>query len=42
MSDVVVRDFNSLDDCAEIVLFAGYFNRDTGWIDIRRTSEKAA
>jgi hypothetical protein len=42
VSDVVVRDFNSLDDCLEMVLFEGCFNKETGWVDIKRTADKAA
>ena len=42
ISDMVVRDFNSLDDYPEMVLFKGSFNRETGWIDIKRTTDKAA
>ena len=42
ISDMVVRDFYSLDDFPEMILFEGCFNKDTGWIDIKRTSDKAA
>jgi len=42
VSDVIVGDFNSLDNCPEMVLFEGCFNKDTGWVDIKRTADKAA
>jgi hypothetical protein len=33
---------NFLDDCLEMVLFEGCFNKETGWVDIKRTADKAA
>ena len=42
ISEVVVRDFDSLDNCPELILFEGRFNKNTGWVDIRRTVTKAA
>lgn len=42
ISDIEVTDFNSLDDFQKMILFEGCFNKDTGWIDIKRTSDKAA
>jgi hypothetical protein len=42
ISDVIVRDFNSLNDFPEMILFAGCFNKNTGWVDIKRTADKAA
>jgi hypothetical protein len=42
ISDVLVRDFNSLNDFPEMILFEGCFNKSSGWIDIKRTSDKAA
>lgn len=42
ISDLVIRDFNSLDDNPEMILFEGCFNKNTGWVDIRRTAAKAA
>jgi hypothetical protein len=42
ISDMVVRDYNSLDDNPEMILFEGGFNKNTGWVDLRRTAAKAA
>jgi hypothetical protein len=42
LSDVIVTDFNSLEGYPELILFEGCFNKNTGWIDINRTSDKAA
>jgi len=42
LSDVIVTDFNSLEDFPELILFEGYFNKNTGWVDIKRTADKAA
>jgi hypothetical protein len=42
MSDVKIRDFNSLDHFPEIILFEGCFNANTAWVDIKRTAAKAA
>jgi hypothetical protein len=40
--DAIVGDFNALDAFPEMILFEGRFNKDTGWVDIKRTAEKAA
>jgi hypothetical protein len=42
ISDVKIRDYNSLDDYLEMILFEGCFNKNTGWVDIKRTTDKAA
>ena len=42
ISDLKIRDYNSLNDFPEMILFEGSFNKSTGWVDIRRTSNKAA
>ena len=42
ISDVVVKNFNSLDAFPEMILFAGCFNKNNGWVDIKRTADKAA
>ena len=42
ISDLLVTDFNSLDDCPEVILFEGCFNKNTGGVDIKRTVNKAA
>jgi hypothetical protein len=42
ISDTLVKDFNTLDAFPEMILFEGRFNKDTGWVDIDRTSAKAA
>ena len=42
IGDVVVKNFNSLDDFPEMILFEGSFNKTTGWVDIKRMTDKAA
>jgi hypothetical protein len=42
LSDVIVTDFNSLEDFPELILFEGYFNKNTGVINIKRTADQAA
>ena len=42
ISDVVVKNFNSLDDFREMILFEGCFNKNNGWVDIKKTEDKAA
>jgi hypothetical protein len=42
LSDIIVTDFNALEDFPELILFEGYFNENTGWVDIKRTADKAA
>ena len=42
ISDVKVTNFNTLDDFPEMILFAGCFNTNTGWVDIKRATDKAA
>jgi len=42
ISDVIVRDYNSLDDSPEMILFEGCFDNNTGWVDIKRTVNRAA
>ena len=42
ISDVIVTDFNSLDDFPEMILFEGCFKKNNGWVDIKRTTDKAA
>jgi hypothetical protein len=42
ISDLKIRDYNSLDDFPEMILFEGSFNKNTGWIDIKRITDKAA
>jgi hypothetical protein len=42
LSDIIVTDFNALEDFPELILFEGYFNKNTGWVDIKRTADKAA
>lgn len=42
ISDVIVRDFNTLDDFPEMILFAGCFNKNKERVDIKRTADKAA
>ena len=42
VSDLMIKDFNALDNYPEIILFEGSFNKDTGWIDIKRTTNRAA
>lgn len=41
-SDVVITDYDALDRYPEMILFAGSFNKSTGWLDIQRTASKAA
>ena len=40
--DAIVTDFNALDAFPEMILFEGCFNKDSGWVDIKRTADKAA
>jgi hypothetical protein len=42
VSDAVITDYNALDRYPEMVLFEGSFNKSTGWLDLRRTTHKAA
>ena len=42
LSDVIVTDFNSLEEFPELILFEGCFNKNTGRIEIKRTVDKAA
>jgi len=42
ISDLIIRDFNSLDNHPEMILFEGSYNKNTGWIDIKRGVNKAA
>ncbi len=42
MNDMNITDFSCLDHYPEMVLFEGSFNKNTGWIDIKRTTHKAA
>jgi len=42
ISDVKIRNYNSLDDYPEMILFEGSFNKNSGWVDIQRTTDKAA
>jgi len=42
IGNVKIRDYNSLDDYPEMILFEGYFNKNTGSVDIKRTTDKAA
>ena len=42
LDDVIVMDFNSLDDFPELILFEGWFKTNTGLIDIKKTADKAA
>jgi hypothetical protein len=42
LSDVIVTHFNCLEDFPELIRFEGYFNKNTGWVDIKRTADKAA
>ena len=42
VSDVKIRDYNSLDDFPEMILLEGYFNKRYGWVNIKRTLNKAA
>jgi hypothetical protein len=40
--DAIFTDFNALDAFPEMILFEGCFNKDSGWVDIKRTADKAA
>lgn len=42
ISDVVITDYDVLDRYPEMILFEGSFNKSTGWLDIKRTANKAA
>ena len=42
VSDVVIDNYEDLDRYPEMILFEGGFNRSTGWLDIKRTANKAA
>ena len=42
VSDVVITDYDALDRNPEMILFDGSFNKSTGWLDIKRTTNKAA
>lgn len=42
ISDVFITDFNCLDDYPELILFEGFINRNTGGVEIKRTTYKAA
>ena len=42
LSDVIVTDFNSLEDFPELILFEGCFKKNNGWVDVKRTADKAA
>lgn len=42
VSDTHIANYNSLDDYPEMILFEGSFNKSTGWLDIKRTTNKAA
>jgi hypothetical protein len=42
VSDVIIRDFDTLDNNPEMILFEGSFNKSTGWLDIKQTANKAA
>ena len=42
VGDVIIRDFDTLDNNPEMILFEGSFNKSTGWLDIKRTANKAA
>ena len=41
-SNVVIKDYDALDRCPEMILFEGSYNKSTGWLDIKRTAQKAA
>jgi len=41
INDVKVTNFNSLDDYPEMILFAGWFNKNNGRVDIKRTDKAA-
>jgi hypothetical protein len=42
ISDAVINNYDALDRYPEIILFEGSFNKSTGWLDIKRTANKAA
>ena len=42
ISDAKIRNYNSLDDYPEMILFEGCFKKNSGWVDIKRTTDKAA
>lgn len=42
ISDVAITDYDALDRCPEMILFDGSFNKSSGWLDIKRTTNKAA
>ncbi|MGD8962928.1 MAG: hypothetical protein PVF29_17065 [Desulfobacterales bacterium] len=42
VSDVVINNYDDLDHYPEMILFEGSFNKSTGWLDIKRTANKAA
>lgn len=42
VSDTHIANYNSLDSYSEMILFAGSFNKHTGWLDLKRTTNKAA
>ena len=42
ISDVAIKDYDTLDRYPETILFEGSFNKSTGWLDIKRTTNKAA
>ena len=39
---VVIKNFNSLDDHPDMILFFGWFNKNTGIVKIEKTMKKAA
>ncbi len=40
--NIVVRDFNTLDSCPEIILFSGWFNKDSGEVRLEKAALRAA
>lgn len=42
VSDAVITDYDALDRSPEMILFEGSFNKSTGWLDIKRTTSRAA
>jgi hypothetical protein len=42
VSDVAITDYDALDRFPEMVLFEGSYNKSTGWLDIKRNTNKAA
>ncbi len=42
ISDAVINNYDALDRYPEMILFEGSFNKGTGWLDIKRTANKAA